>query len=627
MSVFSIPGVFNVLDFRMATNTGGGDPVLNAGYLQNAINAAQASGNPSGAIILIPSYSLSASGENAYGYYPLDTSGAPITISGNVPLLICGTGEGTELRMQAGNATDMFVISSAADVVFQDLTIRYDDVLSNQGLLGTAFTFTGAAAHKLFRIDLVNCQYPVSFQDTKHARMLQCYFKYNITTPASEIKAVEITAASEDTAISRCLFRCQINVSQKYYGIFVDQATGVKITDTQVEDFAVGILIQASQGNTEQISVVGARAQSYYQCVQVSAPVSDLTVTDVSFVDCHFEAATNALGGPGITVGTMGETNDQIDTVRFMSCSLTDQGSPQIAYGLQIGAGQNIQVHGGDYSGNGPTAGIAIVGGATAVQIIGANCVGLEYESDKESPPLQQLYGIEITDGTDIQIIGVNCSANGLSGDPGSDTNGYGIYINGSLGSGTVSDVLIIGVSCAGTPTYAINQEAGICVQHATGTLVHGCALNGSFDYGLYLGTVTGAIVKACDLFGNDTGLYIDSDSTQIYVRDCNASGYSTLSAAIYVYETLTAVEIANCAGYNDAYLPPLATSAPSGQFSGISVANYYGPTVFYHHNGGAVTIDEKDTYLSSGEFTLAPGENAQIGASLPGATFLMIGN
>jgi nitrous oxidase accessory protein NosD len=225
-----------------------------------------------------------------------------------------------------------------------------------------------------------------------------------------------------------------------------------------------------------------------------------------------------------------GGTNSQIDTVRLISCGLTG-GSGMTgsdSYGLQIGVGQNIQVLGGHYSGNGATAGIAIVGGATQVQIIGANCIGLEYED--KSTPLYQLYGIFVTNGTRIQIVGVTCSGNGLPGDPGSP--GYGIYVDGT--DSTVSDVRIIGAVCTGPlGDTDIAQQTGIYVNDAQGVLVKDCNLSGSTGdsgsgsgCGIYLVDVSDVTVKACDLNGNVTGLGIDTGSTRVFVRDCNAAGY-----------------------------------------------------------------------------------------------------
>ena len=68
-----------------------------------------------------------------------------------------------------------------------------------------------------------------------------------------------------------------------------------------------------------------------------------------------------------------------------------------------------------------------------------------------------------------------------------------------------------------------------------------------------------------------------------------------------------------------------MTSTPPAGTFNGVSVDGYYGPTVFYVTER-SVTIDGNATDLSSGGFTLAPGETAQLGGLLLG-TFVMIGN
>jgi hypothetical protein len=98
MTTYSVPGVFNVLDYFMVAGPTGG-AAANATALQSAIDAAQASGNPNGAIILIPSYSLDESGDRQYGPYQIacpgtQTSAVKIPNTGGAtPILICGASE------------------------------------------------------------------------------------------------------------------------------------------------------------------------------------------------------------------------------------------------------------------------------------------------------------------------------------------------------------------------------------------------------------------------------------------------------------------------------------------------------------------------------------------------------
>lgn len=636
MIKYSQPGIFNALDDWGAggmstTNLG----PANAAALQAAIDAAQSSGNPNGAIVLIPAFSLSATGQNQYGSYLIacqggQTSAIKISNTGSTtPVLLCGTGGGTQLTMETGG-TNIILFDVKTDfVTFQDLTIGFDHNLTKG--IGTAFSFSGPPESGpqscgLFRVTIQNCQFPALFSGTKHARVLECFINYGQGT-FSTSTAVEISGGSDDTVVAQSLlsWNAGTQVAQNV-GLLIDGASNVKVSDMQVAEFGTGIQIQGSSTKATSVHVIASEVETLGSCVVINP-----TVSDVNFDNCHFHAATGLSGNqPGIAVGMSGGTNPQIDTIRFTSCSLTGNTGIQTengAYGLQIGVCQNIQVLGGNYSGNGATGGIAIVGGASEIQIVGANCIGLEYEAGQQTPPLYQQYGILVTNGTDIQIIGVNCAGNGY---PPADEPGDGIHIDGSGSEATVSDVRIIGAVCTG-PVFgntAISQQNGIYVHEGQNVLVKGCTLTGSTSdsgYGLYLGAVTDVTVRSCDLYGNLVGLRIDTGSTRVYVRDCNATGYSSYTDAISIVASLAQVEVTNCAGYNDQH-GVLTSMAPSGQFSGVSVAGYYGPTAFYV-TGYAVTIDQQPTSLSSGAFTLAPGENAQLGAQSVSPSFLMIGN
>jgi hypothetical protein len=630
MTLFSQPGIFNALDVTFAGGMSTADTagITNALALQAAIDAAQASGNPNGAIVLIPSYSLDSMGDRQYGPYLIAFSTGTTAINipdtgGATPILICGTGEGTELLMLSGDDTMLFNVESDS-VSFQDLTVHYDP---STGGTGTAFNFStasgsGPANCNLFRVAIFNCQNPVCLSGTQHARLLECYIDYGSSLDLDMSAAVRIVGGSDDTVISQSIlfWRPSMPAAQNY-GIFIDGATNVKVSDTQVSGFGTCIQIQGSSGET-----TGVRVRNCDLFGVGSAAVINPSVSDISFMDCHFQADGTYNGMlPGIAIGMAGGTNAGIDTVRLISCSLTGNSgmvSSGSYYGLQIGVGQNIQILGGCYSGNCATAGISIVGGAAQVQIIGANCIGLEYEGGHDSTPLYQLYGILITNGSGIQIIGVNCSGNGQPG-----FSGDGIHIDGT--DGVVSDVRIIGAVCTG-PVFGntdIAQQTGIYVKNAQGVLVKDCTLSGSTagsGYGLYLGDVTDVTVKACDLYGNVKGLRIDTGSTRVFVRDCNATGYSGYIDAISIASSLSQVEVTNSAGYNDEHTV-LTSTPPSGPFDGVSIDSYYGPTVFYVTQR-SVAIDGEPTDLSSGGFTLAPGETAELsGSSTP--TFVMIGN
>jgi hypothetical protein len=577
MTDFSQPGIFNALHYGMSPTNYGTD---NAAALQAAINAAQISGNPNGAIVLIPSFALNSEGAPVYGDYNIEASSGPaITIPETdeaSPLLIMGTGPGTTLVMQTPGST-LFSVDSAF-TTFQDLTVV--DAAADETAAGIAFDFgtgNGNQCNKVLRVSIIDFPQAIVVENkvlagTQHARLLECFIDYGGSLTLAASAAVQIVGGSEDTVISQSIFRWHAGTQvESNYGVFVDGASNVKVSDTQITGLGTGIQIQGSTAATSEVRVNGC---DFFGPVG-SCAVINPTASDICFTNCHFQAGGTYTGTkPGIAIGMDGGTNAEIDTVRFISCSLTGNSGmgPGDTYGLSIGVGQNIQICGGYYSGNGATAGIAIVGGATQVQIIGANCIGLEYEGGHDSTPLYQLYGILITNGSGIQIVGVNCSGNGQPVDSGGSP-GDGIHIDGS--DATVSDVRMIGAVCTGVlGDTDITQQTGIFVKEAQGVLVKDCTLSGSTGdsgYGLYLEAASDVTVKACDLYGNVQGLRIDTDSTRVYVRDCNATGYSSYLDAISIASSLSDVEVTNCGGYNDKHTL-LTSIAPTGTFSGVSV-------------------------------------------------------
>jgi parallel beta-helix repeat protein len=617
------PGIFLVDGLSTAPGSGGS----NASILQATIDLAQASGNPSGAIVLIPSFA-SGSGGGGTAYPLAPPSGTTIiTIPGgsgyeSSPLLICGTGNGTQLSIDFGSdssSNTVFDIGNTASVTFQDLDVAFNRTFS---VVGTAFGFSGGANHKLFRILVNNCEYPVVFDGTAGASMLQCQFVYSDSYPAGKAgTAVKIIGASQ-TTLNQCLFFYAGGFAEDdTLTIQITDSSDTRITDTQCSSFATGITIGSSSSSTltTGVSFTGVRVDAFGSCVNITP-----NVFDVSFTDCHFQAGGNwppsgTSSLPGIGVGTLGDANSTIDTVRFTGCTLTGNTavSNSAFYGMQIAAGQNIQILGGNYSGNGETAGIAISGGLE-IQIIGANCVA--YSADVGT---YQLYGISIEGGQDVQIINVNCSGSGIPSQAGT-----GIYINGSEES--VENVRVIGAVCnasvQGSPS---NQAYGIQVISASNVLLKECSIAGSSSNGIYLENASNVTIDACDVSANNECILVDNGTSNAFIRDCNVTpnaGGTAISFASSLSSS-SHVEVTNCAGYNDQKTLLYGPGAPpSAVFSGITLNRYFGPTVFYISSGGTgVTIDTYATGLSTGGFTLALGETAQIAGT--SGQFFMIGN
>jgi hypothetical protein len=640
--MYSAPGIFNAADDWGGIDGGmssGKSNVQNQSALQAAIDAAQASANPCGAIVLIPSIDQLGS-PPTFDAYPIGSSSATgpvITIPASgypdSPLLICGTGNGTTLSMQTNGATGdtvLFSVSDTANVTFQDLTVTFANGVSPHW--GVAFSFSGGARHTLFRVNIEQCQYPVVIKYTDGIALRHCDISYDrFTSSISDVTAISIVGASQ-ASIADCLIRYDANQDPSgYYGIAIAQSSFTKLRDNQITGFGHGVKI----GDGTDIATVGTTFGGVRVSIAGNDPGPAVTVTstvfDLSFVNCHFQAPDPyASDGSGIQIGLSGDDNGSIDTVRFASCTLVGGYTATSAFGMQISAGQNIQVTGGKFSGCGATAGIAIAG-ATEVQIIGTSCIGPEYgyENGNYPGPRYQQVGVAISAGQNIQLINVNCSGSGTPTEVG-----YGVYMAPSEGA-TIADVRVVGVICTNPVleepiSSTVVQECGIYAEQVSNLLILGCSLSGNNANAIYLQDVNEVIIASCDLYGNEQGIYVGNACASLYIRDNNITGYNNLEEAITFASSsaLVGVEVTNCAGYNDVHPVLFGPSlAPSAVFSAVSLGGYYGPSAFYLWGGSSsVKVNGYATNLTSGNFVLFPGESAQVGGGIVPGTLLMIG-
>jgi hypothetical protein len=622
----SQPGIFNAIDMWDLTYgmvAGDSHPATaqkNARALQAAINAAQSTApNPNGAIVLIPSYSGTVDAP-VYGPYYIDTSGVmagmitiPIMDGQSAPLLIMGTGEGTELIVQSPAGSTLFEINDNSFVTFQDLTIT--NAVPEETDSAIAFNIATATSEgcKLFRVNIVD--YPnaiVVAQGIVFTTVLQCSILYDDNYAGAD--CIAITDSGAETNIEQCSLIVDGAIADSMIGIQIVGSSYARVTDTQVSGFITGIQLGPSASDTgiaNGASFTGLDVEAIG-----SGVVIEYHVYDACFVNCTFSSIVSS-GTPasaGINIGGGGKANDHYDTIRFTGCTVTgfELG------GIVITAGQNIQVNGGTYSGN-TAAGIAILGGVEAVQITGANCIGTS------NADATQEYGIYATGGQDIQIIGANCSGNTAAG----------IEIAGSTES-PVTDVRIVGAICTGGSDA---QPVGIAAAGCSGILIDGCTLTQNQLWSLTLTSVQNVTVTACDLYSSESGAQgisvsgtSGSPTQYVFIRSCNAAqwgDYGSIDATFLVVGSdVLNLEVTDCAGYNDQGAVLVnGTSAPSGSFSSV-IYGYYGPTAFYlasTSTGTTVKIDGNGTGLTSGGFTLAPGESAEIGSGMI-IHFLMVG-
>lgn len=611
MTDYSQPGIFNALDYGMRPDY---DGLTNAAALQSAIDAAQTSGNPNGAIVLIPSFYDDGEGTIKYGSYAIEQSAPgfpaitiPASIAGveGTPLLIMRTGPGTTLVMQTAGAT-LFSVDSPF-TVFQDLTVV--DASMSETSAGTAFDFVsggGSAGYKLFRLNIVDFPKAVVVENQVLAvNLLQCSISYDAGYSGAD--CVAITTSGAQTNVEACSLVFAMSGVNAYTGIKIVASSYARVTDTQISGFGTGILLGAGgSGTARRGGFKGLDVDATDTCVKING-----ATYDVGFVSCSFTPTNSPSPGAAVIVGMSGGNNGDYDTIRFTGC--TAEGFA--TYGIQINCGQNLQINGGSYSGNG-TAGIAIVGAATEVQITGANCIGA-------APGATQQYGIYIAVGQDLQIVGANCSGNAFAG----------IAIDGATAA-AVLGVRVVGAICENGVLGGASQQYGVHVAGGSGVLIDGSALTNNALYGVYLGNVENVTVSACDVYSSATGakgVFVgppaETMASDIFIRGCDGALFASYPTFLTVTGAVTNLQVTDCAGYNDLGDTILANgaSAPSGGFNGVTYG-YYGPTAFYLvATGSTVTIDGHNTHLSSGGFTLALGETAQISGGTV-THFLMVG-
>jgi len=282
---YSQPGIFNALDdwgagFGMSPTNSGPD---NAAALQATINAAQASSNSNGAIVLIPSFAVDSEGANVYGSYPIAAASIPaITIPDTGynanPLLIMGTGPGTTLVMQTPGSILFSVNSPFTE--FQDLTIV--DGSEDETSAGTAFDFlngSGSKGYKLFRVSIVDFPNAIVFgNEVLAANVLACTISYD--TSYSGVNCTAIQTSGAETNIEQCSLTFGASGSGTYIGIDIIGSSDARVTDTQVSGFGTGIVLGAEgEGNATGANFTGLDIDAVIQCVHINGTSPEMVET------------------------------------------------------------------------------------------------------------------------------------------------------------------------------------------------------------------------------------------------------------------------------------------------------------------------------------------------------------
>jgi hypothetical protein len=199
------PGIYNALDtayggMTKADTTG----LANQAALQATINAAVSHG---GGTVLIPATDELATPDLGPYLIACPTgSSVAITIPPAEmirPLVICGTGGATTLRMFSSGT--MFEVTANPWVIFQDFEIDWQP--DEEGSGGAAIVFnagTGSVpppnlGYRLFRMSFQDCPNPIQFNGNPAiATVRSCIFRYDTGYNTDEVTGISISGSQVD---------------------------------------------------------------------------------------------------------------------------------------------------------------------------------------------------------------------------------------------------------------------------------------------------------------------------------------------------------------------------------------------------------------------------------------------
>lgn len=572
--LYSQPGIFNVLDYGMVPNDISAAEA-NALALQNAIDAAQANcASPSaqayGGIILLPSNDTipiadSPPNDGDGGTYYIAMPSSPpgksaVVVDCFYPLLFLGTGSGTTLEMvgsSSGDFGNLFQLETGGGstnaniggIAFQDFQIRYGEGATD----GVGIVIDHNSLNvRLLRMNFIDCPVAVSIPYALQASLIDCRTlnDLNAGTPL-QLGGGGGSGHPKEVYVAGCIFEAIGSAAGApgTAGISLMQAEELRVVNTRIDSFEQGISTLASSSFSTRL---------YFEDVSVFAMSFDPTVgaalylgadggsvAIAEFVTCDFQPAEGGTAYTGSGIMLAGSPVAVLDQVRLTSCSSCGW----TGAGLEMTGGTNIEVLGGAYC-----------------------CNGAPF-----SPPNDLSAGIALTGAVDgVRIVGASCTNSVY--DPDASPPGF----------------------------EEATQEYGI-------TIPNGAARN--------------VIVDACDLSGNlSNGLSVVSSIADpvvdVLVRACNMKDNGLGAVAV---DGNPGMQVTGCAGYNDQakVLTQTLTASP------VTITNtghgYYGPIAFYISESSGITIDGVLTGLLSGGFTLGPNETATVtyGGS---PTFLVVG-
>ena len=565
---YSQPGIFNVLDYNIFPGDLG-TATANSAALQQLVFYVQSLG---GGTILFPSQ-YEYEGVNYVSYKFNGPIGiGPPTSPSPVSIIITGTGQGTESQTTfiVENDSDLFQVDTGSPE--QDEPPPGGEHIGGITFQNLSIKYAGGTSGTAINVitgenvRILQVVFTDCPQAVWFADTLQC-------------SMFECTAVYNNiTANPAC-----VTLGPDESGVIAKEIYIASCTFLSNKLAGTGLVLQG----TEHVRVMNVRIEAFSEGINITPGAS--ISGGQNALKHHFGNVTVFTGsesgstGPAVTIQPQG--SESVSEIVFAECTFEPGASA-------TSAGPGVYIDEGAY-------------GGTVSDIRFVSCHMTRWTGP----------GLQINSGSNIEILGGLYAANASGASPEGGPGGISI-------TGPASAIRIVGAACIGTYPYIQNYDGVMPVA--------------TQDVGIYIAGsgASNVIIDHCDLTGNEeNGVLIGAGGlnvTNLCIRNCNASGYSSHSAAIDVVGEVSNVQVTDCAGYNDQAAPISTTAPAAGTFSAVTYG-YYGPATFYGAGSASLTVTTAGhaTGLSNASFTLAPGQTATSTIGTGGhnwTTFLMVG-
>ena len=440
----------------------------------------------------------------------------------------------------------------------------------------------------------ISCHYPILILGTGNATKL-------VMLASTDLFEVNNVASGDSGASGGVTFQDLTIV----YNAALNTGAAIRVTGNSKNvrllrmvliDCPVGVAFDASL-QCSMINCLVWNENNSGNPVTLGIPMSSNIAMETYIGDCVFEAHSPSNGmGTALTIVNADEV--RVVNLRIEGYAQGIAITPAVGYGVHLFF-ENVTAI--PYStSSSPTGGAALLIQPTGTgRVVHAVFVGCEF-GQTENDTFYTGPGVLVDQSQTMHVIDqvrfVSCWASGWPGN--------GMQINGA-----VTQVEILGgcYSCNGqapgapAPTIGINITNPVPGPHS-GIRIIGVACNNSV-YNNEGGNQLPA--------NQDYGISIASGATNVLVHQCDLTNNN--NAGLRATSPDATVHVTDCAGYNDR-ATTFSTPPTSGlPFSASGTYGYCGRLAFYVWGTAVtgITIDTQPTTLTTGGFTLDPGETA----------------